>query len=291
MAFDFGFALIQATLNDAPFDLAAALSELEALYEDVRLGPSTGSIVDAAVQRNIPFRRMTEGSMVQFGWGSKQKRIQAAETSDTSAIAEAIAQDKELTKNLLAAAGVSVPIGEGDHLGLNYITSVEDLAVLKRVIVQNVAPTGAAVLNAADPMVAKMGDKCSGRVIFFAQNQQYPVITAHRAKNKKVIYFDGAYIVASKGSRVMYRFPVSEIPLTQNGVLGFQIENAMAAIGAAWALGWMLKKLRAVYTVLRVPRIRFLVASINFSTKVPRLLLTMVITQMPCAPSLTPLRR
>ena len=112
MAFDFGFALIQATLNDAPFDLAAALSELEALYEDVRLGPSTGSIVDAAVQRNIPYRRMTEGSMVQFGWGSKQKRIQAAETSDTSAIAEAIAQDKELTKNLLAAAGVSVPIGE-----------------------------------------------------------------------------------------------------------------------------------------------------------------------------------
>lgn len=580
MAFDFGFALIQATLNDAPFDLSAALSELEALYEDVRFGPSTGSIVDAAVQRNIPYRRMTEGSMVQFGWGSKQKRIQAAETSDTSAIAEAIAQDKELTKNLLAAAGVSVPIGEvvrtadgawraaqkiggpivlkpkdgnhgkgvvaniqteegvlagfvvtqafgretiverylpgadyrllvvgnclsaaarrepdqvvgdgthtvaelveienknslrgdghataltkirfddialahlassgltpqyvpktgervllrnnanlstggtatdvtddvhpdvaasavaaaqmigldiasvdilcesiykpldqqdggiveinaapglhmhlnpsygkgrpvgediinmmfptgedgripvvavtgtngktttvrlishlisetglrvgmtgtdgvyinhhlidtgdcsgpksarnvlmhpdvdaavletarggmlreglgfdrcevaavtnigeGDHLGLNYITSVEDLAILKRVIVQNVAPTGAAVLNAADPMVAKMGDKCSGRVIFFAKNHHHPVIAAHRAKNKKVIYFDGTYIVASKGARVMFHFPVSEIPLTQNGVLGFQVENAMAAIGAAWALG------------------------------------------------------
>ena len=134
-------------------------------------------------------------------------------------------------------------IGEGDHLGLNYITSVEDLAVLKRVIVQNVAPTGAAVLNAADPMVAKMGDKCSGRVIFFAQNQHHPVITAHRAKNKKVIFFDGTYIVASKGSRVMYRFPVSEIPLTQNGVLGFQVENAMAAIGAAWALGLDAEKI------------------------------------------------
>ena len=112
MAFDFAFALVQATLNDSPFDLTAALGELESLYEDVRLGPSTGSIVDAAIQRNIPFRRMTAGSMVQFGWGSKQKRIQAAETSDTSAIAEAIAQDKELTKNLLAAAGVSVPIGD-----------------------------------------------------------------------------------------------------------------------------------------------------------------------------------
>jgi len=134
-------------------------------------------------------------------------------------------------------------IGEGDHLGLNYITSVEDLAILKRVIVQNVAPTGAAVLNAADPMVAKMGDKCAGRVIFFAQNQHHPELTAHRAKNKKVIFFDGTYIVASKGSRVMYRFPVSEIPLTKNGVLGFQVENAMAAIGAAWALGLDAEKI------------------------------------------------
>ena len=98
-------------------------------------------------------------------------------------------------------------------------------------------------MNAADPIVVKMGDKCAGRVIFFAQNQHHPVIAAHRAKNKKVIYFDGTYIVASKGSRVMYRFPVSEIPLTQNGVLGFQVENAMAAIGAAWALGLDAEKI------------------------------------------------
>jgi cyanophycin synthetase len=69
------------------------------LDEDVRLGPSTGCIVDAAVARNIPFSRMTEGSMVRFGWGSKQRRIQAAEMDITSAIAEAIAQDKDLTKN------------------------------------------------------------------------------------------------------------------------------------------------------------------------------------------------
>ena len=586
LALSWAEKLCSAVQAQSPFDLNQALAELRELDEDVRLGPSTGSIVDAAVIKGIPFRRLTEGSMVQFGWGSKQKRIQAAETSDTSAIAEAIAQDKELTKNLLAAAGVSVPIGEvvttaddawraaqkiggpivlkpkdgnqgkgvvaniqteeevragfivtqafgretiverylpgadyrllvvgnrlsaaarrepaqvvgdgthtvaelveienknplrgdghataltkirfddialahlassgltpqhipktgervllrnnanlstggtatdvtddvhpdvaasavaaaqmigldiagvdilcesiykpleqqgggivevnaapglrmhlkpsygkgrpvgedivnmmfppgedgripvvavtgtngktttvrlishlisetglrvgmtgtdgvyinhrlidtgdcsgpksarnvlmhpdvdaavletarggmlreglgfdrcevavvtnigeGDHLGLNYITSVEDLAILKRVIVQNVAPTGAAVLNAADPMVAKMGDKCSGRVIFFAQNQHHPVIAAHRAKNKKVIYFDGTYIVASKGARVMFRFPVSEIPLTQNGVLGFQVENAMAAIGAAWALGLDAEKI------------------------------------------------
>ena len=83
MAFDFALALIQAARDEAPFDLATALHELASLYEEVRLGPSTGSIVDAAIAHHIPYRRMTEGSMVQFGWGSKQKRIQAAETSDT----------------------------------------------------------------------------------------------------------------------------------------------------------------------------------------------------------------
>ena len=103
--------LCQATLEDRMFDLAAALHALAELDEDLRLGPSTGSIVNAAVARNIPYRRMTEGSMVQLGWGSRQKRIQAAETSQTSAIAEAIAQDKELTKALLHSAGVEVPEG------------------------------------------------------------------------------------------------------------------------------------------------------------------------------------
>ena len=61
--------------------------------------------------RGIPYRRLTRGSMVQFGWGSKQRRIQAAETDMTSAVAESIAQDKELTKTLLHAAGVPVPLG------------------------------------------------------------------------------------------------------------------------------------------------------------------------------------
>jgi cyanophycin synthetase len=119
MAFDMAEALCRSALQDAPFDLQNALAQLRELDEDIRLGPSTGSIVDAAVKRGIPYRRLTEGSMVQFGWGSKQRRIQAAETDMTSAISEAIAQDKELTKTLLDAAGVPVPKGRS-------VTSAED---------------------------------------------------------------------------------------------------------------------------------------------------------------------
>ncbi|MDT8989487.1 cyanophycin synthetase [Curvibacter sp. APW13] len=570
--------LCQAAWDDSPFDLTAALEQLRELDEDVRLGPSTGSIADAAVARGIPISRMTEGSMVRLGWGSKQRRIQAAEMDVTSAIAESIAQDKELTKKLLAAAGVPVPqgrgvkdvedawaaaqeiglpvvvkpqdgnqgkgvtvnittreqleraytvaagfrddvmverympgndfrllvvgdrlvaaarrdpprvvgdgehtiaqlveevnkdprrgtghatsltkirfddiarsclasqgytaesvppkgkpvnlrnnanlstggsatdvtddvhpevaaravaaaqmvgldicgvdlvcdsilhpiedqgggivevnaapglrmhlspsfgkgravgeaiisamfkdgedgripivavtgtngktttvrlishilaqqgkcvgmtntdgvyvggdcidtgdcsgpksaksvlhhpdvdaavletarggilreglafdrcdvavvtnVGSGDHLGLNYITTVDELAVLKRVIVMNVGTQGTAVLNAADPIVAAMAAKCKGKVIFFAQDKHNPIIATHRAKGNAVVYTDAGHLIAARGESLL-SLPLSEVPVTMNGTVGFQVENVLASVAAAWAL-------------------------------------------------------
>jgi cyanophycin synthetase len=128
-------------------------------------------------------------------------------------------------------------VGLGDHLGLSYISTVEDLSVVKRVIVQNVRPTtGVAVLNAADPMVARMADSCPGSVTFFASDRNHPVMAMHRARRKRVVYRDGDSIVAS-GAGVEHRLALANIPLTQNGAIGFQVENAMAATAAAWALG------------------------------------------------------
>ena len=128
-------------------------------------------------------------------------------------------------------------IGMGDHLGLSYISTVEDLAVVKRVIVRNVKPdTGVAVLNAADPMVVRMADACPGKVTFFACDRNHPVMAMHRAQGKRVIYLDGDSIVACEGG-FEQRIALAEIPVTQNGAIGFQIENTMAATGAGWALG------------------------------------------------------
>ncbi len=127
-------------------------------------------------------------------------------------------------------------IGSGDHLGLNYISTVEDLAVLKRVIVQNVAPTGMAVLNAADPIVAAMAPNCPGQVTFFAIDPYNPVLATHRAQGKRVLFVEDGQIVAKEGAQQV-RISLAEIPLTQNGAIGFQVENAMASIGAAWAVG------------------------------------------------------
>ncbi|NMM12194.1 MAG: cyanophycin synthetase [Rhodoferax sp.] len=579
LALELAKDLCLAALNDTPFDLKLALGQLRDLDEDVRLGPSTGAIVQAAVARNIPYRRMTEGSMVMFGWGSKQRRIQAAEMDITSAIAEAIAQDKQLTKKLLAAAGVPVPmgrevdtpedawaaacevglpvvikpkdgnqgkgvtvnitareqlmaayaiakefgkeilleryipgndyrllvvgnklvaaarrepptvagdgshtirelvdrvnrdprrgsghatsltkirfddialsclasqgfqadsvpikgarvtlrhnanlstggsatdvtddvhpevaaravaaaqmvgldicgvdmvcrsilhpleeqgggvvevnaapglrmhiapsygkgravgeaiiasmfgkqengriplvavtgtngktttvrlishllaqnglrvgmtntdgvyiagqridtgdcsgpksarnvlqhpdvdaavletarggmlreglafdhcdvavvtnVGSGDHLGLNYITTVEDLAVLKRVIVQNIADDGVAVLNAADPIVVTMASHCRGSVTFFAADRNHPVMATHLAQGRRAIFVEDGCLVAFQGG-VQHKVPLAAVPITHQGRIGFQVENVMASVAAAWGLG------------------------------------------------------
>jgi cyanophycin synthetase len=126
-------------------------------------------------------------------------------------------------------------IGMGDHLGLNFITTVEDLAVLKQVIVQNVAHDGMAVLNACDPKVVDMAVHCPGSVTFFASECHHPIIAAHRAQGQRVIYLDDDCIVAAQGE-VEQRLPLADIPLTRGGAIGFQIENAMAATAAVWAL-------------------------------------------------------
>ena len=102
--------LVLAARDSRPVDVDAELLALRKLNEDTRLGPSTGCIVRAAQERKIPVRRLT-GSLVQFGQGARQRRIWAAETDRTSAVAESIAQDKELTKSLLDAVGIPVPKG------------------------------------------------------------------------------------------------------------------------------------------------------------------------------------
>ena len=128
-------------------------------------------------------------------------------------------------------------IGKGDHLVLSYISTVDELAVVKRVIVRNVKPdVGVAVLNAADPMVVRMADACPGKVTFFARDRNHPVMAMHRAQGKRVVYLDADSIVATEGG-FEQRIPLAEIPVTANGAIGFQVENAMAAAGAGWALG------------------------------------------------------
>ncbi|ANJ66694.1 cyanophycin synthetase [Halothiobacillus diazotrophicus] len=126
-------------------------------------------------------------------------------------------------------------IGLGDHLGMADIHSVEDLAVVKQVVVDNVSPQGMAVLNAADPIVARMGNTCPSAVTFFARDKLLPLLVSRRERGDRVIYVDGAQIVAEQGA-FQWRISMADIPLTFGGRIDFQVENVMAAIGAAWGL-------------------------------------------------------
>jgi cyanophycin synthetase len=103
--------LVMAAIEVRPFDVAATVGQLREIADSVALGPSTACIVDAATDRHIPSIRLNDGNLVQLGYGVRQRRIWTAETDRTSAIAEGISSDKDLTKSLLASCGVPIPDG------------------------------------------------------------------------------------------------------------------------------------------------------------------------------------
>ena len=107
--------LVMAAINDSAYDVSATVNTLKAMVDDLCLGPSTACIVDAASDRKIPSIRLTDGNLVQLGYGALQRRIWTAETDRTSAIAESISSDKDLTKQLLSQCGVPIPEGQIVH--------------------------------------------------------------------------------------------------------------------------------------------------------------------------------
>jgi len=104
--------ICEALIDGNKYDLAEDIQRMRELREDERLGPSTGSIVEEAASRGIPWIRLNKYSLCQLGYGANQKRIQATVTSETSSIGVELACDKEDTKYLLEQAEVPVPKGD-----------------------------------------------------------------------------------------------------------------------------------------------------------------------------------
>lgn len=104
--------ICEALISGEDYDLEADIQEMREIREAERLGPSTGSIVEEAASRGIPWIRLNKYSLCQLGYGANQKKIQATVTSQTSSIGVELACDKEDTKYLLEQAEVQVPKGE-----------------------------------------------------------------------------------------------------------------------------------------------------------------------------------
>lgn len=91
------------------FEFKSSLEDLISLAQRRQFGPSTASLVRAAEERDIPWLRLNDHSLVQFGHGKFQKRIQATVTSETRHIAVEIASDKEQTNRILGDLGLPIP--------------------------------------------------------------------------------------------------------------------------------------------------------------------------------------
>jgi cyanophycin synthetase len=103
--------IAEALIAGEEYDLDADIKKMREIRERVRLGPSTGSIVEEAVSRDIPWIRLGTNSLVQLGYGINQVRFQATITNKTSYIAVDIAGNKEETKRMLENA--SIPVASG----------------------------------------------------------------------------------------------------------------------------------------------------------------------------------
>lgn len=103
--------MAECLIKNEIFDLQGVIQNLREIRERERLGPSTGSIVEEAIKRRIPYIRLNRYSLVQLGYGKNQRRIQATVASTTSSIAVELACDKEETKNILEASAIPVPRG------------------------------------------------------------------------------------------------------------------------------------------------------------------------------------
>lgn len=105
--------LVERLFNEQDVDLQSVIDRLKVVRDEHMLGPSTGSIVDAAKRRNIPYYRLSDdSSYTQLGHGHKQQRFQATVTWKTGIIGHGIADDKDWTKQILGDAGIPVPQGQ-----------------------------------------------------------------------------------------------------------------------------------------------------------------------------------
>jgi len=133
--------------------------------------------------------------------------------------------------------GIVTNIGEGDHLGLSDIETIEQLAKVKRCVIEAVHKSGYGVLKANDPLTAEMAEKCKGRVIFFAIDENDPVLSDHRFKGQRVVFVRNGMIIIAEGAEETALTTLDKIPLTHQGRILFQVENVLASVAACWGVG------------------------------------------------------
>ncbi|NMP23366.1 cyanophycin synthetase [Sulfobacillus harzensis] len=125
----------------------------------------------------------------------------------------------------------------GDHLGQDGVETLEDLIHLKALIVDVVRPGGKAVLNADDPNVLGLADRCRGAVVLFSTASDNPAVEAHLATGGEAVYVKHGYLYYAQGDKTTRLIGTRALPASLGGVAAINVANAAAAAAAALSLG------------------------------------------------------
>ena len=131
-----------------------------------------------------------------------------------------------------------------DHLGLNDIETLEDLANVKAVVARSVKKSGTAVLNAEDANCIKIADTLDCKVVFFSLEADNPYILKHTGDGKTAVVLDDHNVVLLTGNKKQVVENTTNIPLTENGTAAFMTANVLAATAAAFAQGFTVEQIR-----------------------------------------------
>ncbi len=132
-----------------------------------------------------------------------------------------------------------------DHLGIGDIDTIEQLASLKSVVPETVMPSGYAVLNADDPLVAAMAKKVKAQIAYFSMNPDNPLLKEHTHQVGLAAVYENGYLSILKGYWTLRIEQAVNVPLTMGGKAPFMIANALAASLAAFAQGVKIEHIRA----------------------------------------------
>lgn len=138
-----------------------------------------------------------------------------------------------------------------DHLGLQDIDTVEQLAEVKSLVVRLTRPSGAVVLNADDPLVRAMAAEVAAPVTFFSRAPESEPVRAQLAGGGRAVLADDGAIVVAEGAERATLISLGDVPITFGGRAGHMVENALAATAAALGLGLSREAIAAGLTSFR----------------------------------------
>jgi len=136
----------------------------------------------------------------------------------------------------LADVGLITNIGD-DHIGIDGINTLEDMADVKSLIVEAVKPEGYSIINADDIYAERIAKRASGNIIYFSQNHNNRLIIQNKNNGKKAVYIKQNIIYIFNGEKELPVINIENIPATFGGALEHNIENSLGAVAASYGIG------------------------------------------------------